>query len=142
MNAASDSQGTAPSATKWESSPVLSKYGEAAKAGFQLVPDLLLKHQTTLEITATDLVVLLNVLMHWWTPDQKPFPRPVTIAKRMGVSTRTVQRSLRVLEDMKVLVPEAGDDGSSYLNPAPLVEKLNEFALSDTDYLVRTGKGF
>jgi hypothetical protein len=42
------------------------KWQEAAKAGFQLLPDLLLRHQADLGLTATDLVVLINLTMHWF----------------------------------------------------------------------------
>ena len=63
-------------------STVYDKYGEASVAGFQPVPDLLLKNQKKLGLSVTDLVVLLNVLMHWWYPEQYAFtkadeqPRP------------------------------------------------------------------
>ena len=79
------------------------KWKEAAEAGFQLLPDLLLKHQADLELSATDLVVLINITMHWWYLDRRPFPRNTTIAKRMGTSSRTVQRSLTVLRDKGLL---------------------------------------
>ena len=65
-------------------SAVYAKYGEVSIAGFQAVPDLLLKHQNDLGLSTTDLTVLLNVLMHWWYPGNKPFPRPTAIAKRMA----------------------------------------------------------
>lgn len=119
-------------------SAVYAKYGEAAIAGFQAVPDLLLKHQHDLKLTATDLVVLLNVLMHWWYPAQKPYPRSTTIARRMGLTPRTVQRSLQQMEELGLLVREKSPDGPTVLDPAPLVEKLLELAVKDTDYLVRS----
>lgn len=118
-------------------SAVYAKYGEASVAGFQAVPDLLLKHQRDLGLSATDLTVLLNVLMHWWYPGQKPFPRSTTIGKRMGVSPRTVQRSLQQLEDLGLLVREKDVRGPTYLDPMPLVEKLTALAKKDTDYLIR-----
>ena len=59
--------------------PTQEKWGAAALGGFQTVPDLLLRHQNTLKITSAEMVVLLNVLMHWWYRDQMPFPRPTTI---------------------------------------------------------------
>ena len=117
-------------------SAVYAKYGEASIAGFQAVPDLLLKHQARLGLTSTDLTVLLNVLMHWWYPDQKPFPRSATIAKRMDTSPRTVQRSISKMEELGLLIREAGD-GKIYLNPLPLVEKLTTLARSDADYQYR-----
>lgn len=118
-------------------SAVYAKYGEASVAGFQAVPDLLLKHQRDLGLSATDLTVLLNVLMHWWYPGQKPFPRSTSIGKRMGVSPRTVQRSLQQLEELGILVREKDQRGPTYLDPAPLVEKLEALAKKDTDYQIR-----
>ncbi len=45
-----------------------------------------------------------------------PHPRPVTIAKRMGVSTRTVERHIARLEDLGLIEwkpPEARPDAPS-----------------------------
>lgn len=117
---------------------VYAKYGEASVAGFQSVPDILFKHQHDLGLSPTDLTVLLNVLMHWWYPSQKPFPRSQTIAKRMGVTTRTVQRCLAHLEELDLLLKEKDPDGPTYLDPTPLVKKLVALAKKDTDYLVRS----
>lgn len=112
------------------------KYGEASIAGFQAVPDLLLKNQAALGLSPTDLVVLLNVLMHWWYPTQKPFPRATIISTRMGVSPRTVQRSISRLEHLDLLV-RLKEGERTYLDPSPLVAKLTELAKSDTDYQIR-----
>lgn len=118
-------------------SAVYAKYGEASIAGFQAVPDLLLKHQNDLGLSTTDLTVLLNVLMHWWYPEKKPFPRPTAIAKRMGVTPRTVQRSLQQIEELGLITREQDTRGPTYLDPAPLVEKLEALAKKDADYLIR-----
>jgi len=53
---------------------VVAKWGAAAEAGFQLLPDVLLKQQSNLGLTAADLIVLINFTMHCWYPEQKPFP--------------------------------------------------------------------
>lgn len=116
---------------------IYAKYGEASVAGFQAVPDLLLKHQRDLGLSAIDLVILLNVLMHWWYPGQKPFPRSSTIATRMGITTRTVQRSLQHMEDIKILTREKATASPTYLDPSPLVAKLQALAVKDTDYHIR-----
>lgn len=128
---------TAPEAPTPTGSAVYAKYGEASIAGFQAVPDLLLKHQSDLGLSPTDLGVLLNVLMHWWYPEQKPFPRSTTIARRMGITPRTVQRTLKRLEDLGVLIRERNVAGPTYLDPRPLVEKLETLAANDTDYQIR-----
>jgi len=118
-------------------SRIHSKWGDAAKAGFQAVPDLLLKHQKTLGVSATEMVVLLNVLMHWWYAHQKPFPRPTTVAKRMGVAVRTVQRAISRLEELDLL-KRTNEGGSVILDPDPLVDKLSALAKSDKDFLARS----
>lgn len=119
--------------------PVFAKYGEAAYGGFQAVPDLLLKSQAKLKISPTDMVVLLNVLMHWWYPDDKPFPRSGSISKRIGVTPRTVQRSIQNLEEAGLLIRETSN-GRTYLNPEPLVDRLEKIAPTDKDYLYRKGR--
>lgn len=122
-------------------SAIHAKYGKASVAGFQAVPDLLFKHQDHLGISPTDLVVLLNVLMHWWYPHLKPFPRSQTIAKRMGVTPRTVQRSLNNLEKSGLIDRERKKSGGvMYIDPTPLVEKLSKIAETDPDYIVRKGR--
>jgi hypothetical protein len=118
---------------------IIAKWGDAARAGYQAVPDLLLRHQDALNLNPTELVVLLNVLMHWWYSHQKPFPRPTTIARRMGSTVRTVQRAITKLETEGLLVRRVNRKKVAELDPEPLVQKLCAFAKTDKDYLVRTG---
>lgn len=121
--------------------PVVAKYGEAGKGGFQVVPDILLKKQDELGLSPTELVVLLNVLMHWWYPAQKPFPRSSTIAHRMGISPRTVQRAIQRIEDeLKLLSRTEGTEGETFLDPTLLVRRLEELVKDDPSYLYRTGR--
>lgn len=111
------------------------KWGDAASAGFQLVPDLLLKNQAKLELSHTDLVVLLNVLMHWWYAEQRPFPRSTTIAARMDVQPRTVQRCLAKLDELGLVkrVTETLFDGEEreVCDPSGLKQRLIELAKAD-----------
>jgi hypothetical protein len=118
---------------------VVEKWGEVARAGFQIVPDLLLKHQKDLALNPTEMIVLLNVLMHWWYRDQKPFPRSTTIARRMGSTLRTVQRALQQIEEKGLLLRQKGRDNLTLLDPAPLVERLQRYINDDRDYRIRKG---
>ena len=68
-------------------------------AGFLIVPDVLVRSQAYLGLSPVDVVVLLNVGMHWWQEDNLPYPRPSVIANRMGISTRTVERRLANLQE-------------------------------------------
>jgi predicted transcriptional regulator len=119
------------------------KWGEAAHAGFQLLPDLLLKKQRELGLSATDVLVLINMTMHWWYVQQRPFPRTSTIADRMGVDPRTVQRSIDKLVKLKLVekVREKTADGSKHgvYDLRGLVERLSQYAVRDRD-MVRPRK--
>lgn len=122
-------------------SQIFEKWGDAARAGFQAVPDLLLKHQGRLGLNSGELVVLLNVLQHWWYAEQKPFPRPTTIARRMGSTVRTVQRALMNLEKKGALVKtQRLEDDRPAFDPEPLVKKLSALAKTDPDYWHRVEK--
>lgn len=100
------------------------KWGIAAKAGFQQIPNALFHAQRKLRLDTTDIVVLLNLTMHWWRKNELPRPRTSVIAQRMGVSPRTVERHLRKLEDQGLI---------KSLPPKEIAEekfKVREFDLS------------
>lgn len=50
------------------------------------------------------MVVLLNILLHWWREDEWPYPRVATIGERMGTNRRTVERAIRRLQEKGLLV--------------------------------------
>lgn len=81
---------------------------------------------------------MLNGVRQWWYRDQKPFPRPTTIAPRMGTTVRTVQRAIVRMRRAGLLSQERDASGRMVLNPAPLVGLLGAFAQTDVDYLIRT----
>ena len=75
------------------------KWGEATlKLGFVPVPTSLIFAQKELGLSSIEINILLNLLVHWWDKNQYPFPSQQAIAYRIGVSTRTVQRTLAALE--------------------------------------------
>jgi len=134
MSDRTEPEGVAPLSD--EDSVAVKKFGEAAKAGFQVVPDILLKSQKKLGISHVEMVVLLNILMHWWTPGQNPYPRASTIAKRMKSSQRTVQRAIASLED-KVILRKVEVQGKTTFDPSPLVSKLEGLVKEDFHYQYR-----
>jgi hypothetical protein len=117
------------------------KWGDTAKAGFQAVPDTLLIKQQELGLDPTDVVVLLNITSFWWFRDAPPFPRSNVIAKRMGVTQRTVQRSMKKLETKGYLKRGDYNDGAGRILPAVycdgLVEKLDSLMRSDAALSLR-----
>jgi predicted transcriptional regulator len=68
--------------------------------GYQVVPNQLFRLQNTLGLSSIQVVILLNLSMHWWRKKDLPFITPYHIAKRMGVSRRTIERQLRQLCDI------------------------------------------
>lgn len=80
------------------------KWGESLDAGFQIIPDVLFRCQKILGLHPLDVVILLNITTHWWGKDDLPHPRPSVIARRMGVTTRTVERRLSRLQNDGFLV--------------------------------------
>lgn len=117
------------------------KWGEAARGGFQILPDVLVKNQAALGLNAVELVVLINLTMHWWYPDQHPYPRSTTIAQRMGVDVRTIQRALAHLGELglieRIKVTETSGD-SAQISLSGLVAKLDKLVRDDPSYQFRT----
>lgn len=109
------------------------KWGDGLRMGYLIVPGVLLRAQAKLGLDATDLAVLLNIILHWWTPDDWPYPQPSMIARRMGVSTRTVERRLEGLEERGFLIrhpSEKSRDGFVIrrIELTGLVQRLEAFA--------------
>src|SRR5258708_3593457 len=87
------------------------KWGdECLDAGFQILPDVLLKCQRFMDLEPIDVVILLNITMQWWEFDKLPYPRPSTLAKRMDVSTRTVERRIAKLQKQGLLVRRPSEE--------------------------------
>jgi hypothetical protein len=87
------------------------KWAYALDAGFQIIPDALFRCQKILGLKPLDVVILLNITIHWWAKEDLPHPRPSVIANRTGVTTRTVERRLIWLQE------------NGFLNRLPSVTK-------------------
>lgn len=114
------------------------KWGRAIAAGYQLLPDALVRGQRLLKLSSTDVVVILNLNQAWWFSDRLPYLQPATIAKRMGISERSVQRSLSRLRKLGYLdqIRRKQDNGiiRYYHDLSGLRRNLEELALRDFQY--------
>lgn len=117
------------------SNSLTDKWGKASLSlGWVAVPTTLLFLQSQLGISPTGLNVLLQLMMHWWKEGELPHPSQVSIAERMGISPRTVQRELNVLVAQGLLkkkptpVRHQKYRGRNLYDLSPLVTKLNEFS--------------
>jgi len=87
------------------------KWGDRCiDSGYQIFPDVLLKCQRYLGLEAIDIVILLNITMQWWQHDQLPYPRPSFIAKRMEISTRTVERRIARMQKQGLLLRKPSEE--------------------------------
>lgn len=80
-------------------------------SGFVAIPMSLLRLQTNLKLNATDMLVMTNLLAHWWDPARAVFPRTSIIASRMGVDTRTIQRSVNKMIKLGLIERTYLEDG-------------------------------
>lgn len=111
--------------------PIQDRWGETWVGGFVAFPVALMKHQHALGLDAGAMVVALNILAAWWYRDRLPFLSTHTLAKRTGVSTRTVQRHLEELERLELIrrvrnAPAESDRDVKVtkFDPSGLVEQL------------------
>ncbi len=110
---------------------IAERWGDAVASGFTAVPNSLIRAQVGLGLTPNDIVVLLNILVHWWHSDRLPFPRTSVIAKRTGLSHRTVQRSLQTLQKKGLVVRIRGADQRSRCDLDGLQTALSRHAIND-----------
>ena len=67
-----------------DESRVSARYGRAGNAGWPPIPDVLLFNQHRLKIKGDDMVVLLNLMAHYYVKNEMPFIRPTTICQAHG----------------------------------------------------------
>lgn len=114
------------------------KWGKAVvDAGFTILPNHLVAINQFLDksrqLTPTEMFVLLQVLLAWWSADRLPFPSKAAISARTGLSPRQVQRALASLEKKEFLVRTArfqtgrGRTTNAY-DPGGLVAAVREMA--------------
>mgnify|MGYP005752297273 FL=1 len=110
------------------------KWGkETMAANYTVIPCALLRGQARLKIGPNELAVLIHLIDHWWQPEAMPWPSKKTLAERLGVSTKTVQRAIVVLEEEGLLLRKeryhkAGGRTSNEYDLTPLVARLKDIA--------------
>lgn len=66
--------------------------------GFSIIPSLIFKAQARLGLTGMQLAIVLQLGDHWWEADRNPYPSKKTVAERLGIDSRTLQRHIAALE--------------------------------------------
>ena len=76
------------------------KWGKAViDLGFSILPSLIFRAQARLGLSPVQLVLLLHLADYWWQKERMPHPSKATLAARMSLSPRQIQRYLTELEE-------------------------------------------
>lgn len=103
--------------------------------GWTALPVSLLLQQRKLGVTPLGLNVLLHLLALWWEKNQLPYPAQSSIAEKIGVSTRTVQREILSLKKAglinvkKTSIHDEKYFGRNLYDLHPLVQKLGVLSI-------------
>jgi Zn-dependent protease with chaperone function len=111
-------------------SPIKEKWQGAVTqgSGFVAIPLALLRMQTKYGLSQTEMMVLINLLAHWWEPSRGVYPRSSIIAARLGVAKRTVQRATERMERMGLIERHIDGDGRRVFAFDGLVARLSRDA--------------
>lgn len=106
--------------------------------GWVPIPINLLRLQPKLGINSTDMLILINLIAYWRNSNDPIYPSQESLAKNLGVTKRTVQRSIRKLEDKNLVItsPTLKKDsiyfGRNIYDITPLIIKMN-FLLEESN---------
>lgn len=79
------------------------KWGAAVMShGLFIVPSILLRAQARLLVKPTQMIVLLQLIEHWWG-DNKIFPSMKTIGDRINLTPKQIQRTIDSLVKKRLL---------------------------------------
>jgi predicted transcriptional regulator len=80
------------------------------KAGWTVLPSVILERQQALGLDATDINILLHLAKFWWYSENLPHPSKKTIADCMGVDKSTVRRHIAAMEKAGFITRKARYD--------------------------------
>lgn len=124
-----------PAGAPAESPKILNqKWGkDTMAANYAVIPSALIRGQARLGINATEFALLIHLVDHWWKPSEMPWPSKKTLAERLRVGEKTVQRAMARLEEegliqRKKRFNRTGARTSNEYDLTPLVERLKLIA--------------
>ena len=95
------------------------------------IPSILIQGQQRLGVNALQMNILIQLLDYWREPERKPFPTKKQIAERIGVTEKTIQNNVRLLEEAGLVRREmrrtaSGDWNSNVYHLDGLVERVKK----------------
>ena len=106
--------------------------GRVADHGYTMVPTMFFALQAELGLTSPQALVLLHLLDHWWhSSSGLPWPAKKTLANRMSVTERQIQRILTGLENEGLISRQArfyssGGQKSNAYDLGGLIKRLKK----------------
>ena len=106
------------------------RWGYVIDPGFLALPYVVLLHQADLGLSSECLNVLMNFIAHKHAEGRMAYPHTHTIAKRMGISQRSVQRSVSWLVKHGFIgkVAKRNSHDRQAYDLDPLTKKLEPYA--------------
>ncbi|KLK92842.1 hypothetical protein AA309_12000 [Microvirga vignae] len=120
----------ATAAAKRQPSSVEKIWGRpVVSLGYAAIPSILIQAQKRIGITPTQMNIIVQLLDYWHEPSRRPFPPKREIAKRIGITEKTVQNNIRALEKAGLIRREirktaAGDYNTNVYHLDGLVSKV------------------
>lgn len=108
------------------------KFGKPVMdVGYCITPSLLMKAQARIGLNPVQFNIVMQLLDQWWSADRRPWPSKATLAERIGLSERQIQRQIAEMEGAKLIQrigrtsPGKGKTSNEY-DLSGLVKKLKE----------------
>lgn len=108
------------------------KFGKPVMdVGFCITPSLLMKAQARIGLNPVQFNIVMQLLDQWWTAERRPWPAKATLAERMGMSDRQIQRHIAEMEGAGLIrriprtSPGKGKTSNEY-DLTGLVRKMQE----------------
>ncbi len=92
--------------------------------GWAAVPNALIRKMSILGINPTEFVIICYLIVFWWEKESLPFPAISKMADEIGVSTKTIERSMASLKNKGLIQIIKNKGHSNIYNMAPLIERL------------------
>lgn len=110
-----------------------SKWGMTIlEKGWVPVPINLLRLQSKLGVNSTEMVVLIHLISYWRDKNSLIYPSQESLAESIGVTKRTIQRSMRKLEKLELIsISKNSLNNGTYLGRniydlTPLINTMNK----------------
>jgi predicted transcriptional regulator len=98
-------------------------------AGWTALPSIILDKQPALGIDSVDLNILLQLAKYWWKKDDLPYPSKETLSELIGVTTSTIRRHIKRMEEEGLITrierhDTKGGQQSNFYSFDGLIEKM------------------